>query len=45
MLDAVAESRLDPDLWEAIHAVPAAVYADDDSPEYLHPAHPHGKEH
>lgn len=30
MLDAVAESRLDSDLWEAIRAVPAAGNVDDD---------------
>ena len=26
MLDAVAESRLDPDLWDAIRAVPPAAF-------------------
>jgi hypothetical protein len=44
MLDAVAESRLDPDLWEAIRAVPAATYADGDYPDHLDPSDPHGKE-
>jgi hypothetical protein len=43
MLDAVAESRLDPDMWEAIREVPAAVPENDDT-EGLDPAHPHGKE-
>jgi hypothetical protein len=43
MLDAVAESRLDPDMWETIRMVPAAV-PDDDADTGLNPAHPHGKE-
>lgn len=44
MLDAVAESRLDADLWEAIRAVPAAAYTEDDRPDRLDPSDPHGKE-
>ena len=44
MLDAVAESRLDPDLWDVIRAVPAAAYADDDCPDCPDPTNPHGKE-
>jgi hypothetical protein len=44
ILDAVAESRLDPDLWEAIRAVPPAVRQADDATEGLDPSHPHGKE-
>jgi hypothetical protein len=44
MLDAVAESRLDPDLWEAIRAVPPAAYADDDCSDCLDPTDPHGKD-
>jgi hypothetical protein len=43
MLDAVAESRLDPDIWEAIREVPVAV-PEDDAAEGLDPSHPHGKE-
>ena len=43
ILDAVAESRLDPDLWEAIRAVPEAVPGEDTT-EGLNPSHPHGKE-
>ena len=38
MLDAVAESRLDPDMWEAIRAVPAVGNVDDDCPDCLDPA-------
>jgi hypothetical protein len=44
MLDAVAESRLDPDLWDAIRAVPPAAYADDDCPDCPDPNNRHGKE-
>jgi hypothetical protein len=44
MLDAVAESRLDPDLWDAIRAVPPAADADDDCPDCPDPSNPHGKE-
>jgi hypothetical protein len=44
MLDAVAESRLDADLWEAIRAVPAAAYTEDDRPDRLDPSDPHGRE-
>jgi hypothetical protein len=38
MLDAIAESRLDPDLWDAVRAVPAAVYVADDCPSVSTPA-------
>lgn len=40
MLDAVAESRLDPDMWEAIRAVPAAGVVDDDCRDCPEPAPP-----
>ena len=40
MLDAVAESRLDPELWEAIRAVPAAAIVEDDCLDCPEPAPP-----
>lgn len=43
MLDAVAESRLDADMWEAIRETPAAV-PEDAAAEGPDPSHPHGKE-
>ncbi len=42
MLDAVAESRLDADMWEAIRAVAPAPYTASGGADALDPTDPHG---